>query len=228
MVYIWIAVGIVVFCLLYTFVLRPWHMQWGTQGDETTRPLPGDDIVEDPLAIATHGITIRASAEEVWPFLVQIGQDRGGFYSYDWLENLFGCDIHNVEHVVPEYQNLQVDEGVRLHPKAPPLKVIELEKNRVLLIAGGTRFLDGVRDTSFLRLHLYPAYSWVFVLDEQPDRTTRFIARVRARWNTGFVGFCRNRLFLEPAHSIMQRKMNYGLRDVVEAAKRKQAEAAHD
>lgn len=164
MTYVSIAFAILALCLLYVFVVRPWHMQWGTSGDETTRPLPGDDLVKNPQAIATHGITIRATAEEVWPFLVQIGQGRGGFYSYDWLENLFGCDIHNVDHVVSEFQHLEVDDGIKLHPKAPPLRVMEVEENKTLLIAGGTAFQDAEKDTSFLRLHTYPGYSWASTL----------------------------------------------------------------
>jgi len=73
-------------------ILRPWRIKWGATDDEIRRTLPGDELVPQPQWSYTQAITIRASATEVWPWLVQIGQGRGGFYSYEWLENLVGCD----------------------------------------------------------------------------------------------------------------------------------------
>jgi len=92
--------AIAVLTLLYHGVIRPWHLRWGTIGDETTRPLPGDDFAEESNTPATHAIIINASAEEVWPWLVQMGQGRGGFYSYTWLENLVGCQMKNANQIV--------------------------------------------------------------------------------------------------------------------------------
>jgi hypothetical protein len=83
--------------------------------------LPGDELVEHPNVEATHAITINAPVEEVWPWLVQLGQDKGGFYSHSRLENLVGCRLRNADRIVPEFQHLSVGDAVRLHPKAPPL-----------------------------------------------------------------------------------------------------------
>jgi hypothetical protein len=83
------------------------------------RPLPGDGLVTDPRGRTTRAISIRASAAEVWPWLVQIGQGRGGFYSFTWLENLAGCHITNAERTVPEWQGVKVGDPIALHPKAP-------------------------------------------------------------------------------------------------------------
>jgi hypothetical protein len=69
-------------------LVRPWHLRWGATHDEVQRPLPGDELVENPRFVSTRAITINAPAESVWPWLVQLGYGRGGFYSYDWLENL--------------------------------------------------------------------------------------------------------------------------------------------
>jgi len=72
----------------YVLAVRPWHLRWGATDEEVSRPMPGDELVAHPNVLSTHAITINAPVEEVWPWLVQIGQDKGGFYSYSWLENL--------------------------------------------------------------------------------------------------------------------------------------------
>jgi hypothetical protein len=205
----------------YALVIRPWHMSWGATEEELRRPLPGDEHVARPKALATHGVTIHAPAAEVWPWLAQIGQGRGGFYSYDWLENLFGCDIHNVDRVVPEYQNLAAGDGIKLHPDAPALSVVTCDPPRAVVLLGGRDLQPGMPDDpSFLQLHRLRGYTWAFIIDPKDDHTTRFLARVRADWNDDLLGFFRYRLFLEPAHSIMQRKMNLGLKRCAEAAAR--------
>lgn len=215
--------------LLYAYVIRPWHMTWGATAAEVTQPLPGDDLVPRPKAKATHGVTLRATAAEVWPWVAQIGQGRGGFYSYDWLENLFGCDIHNVDRVIPELQGIKPGDGVKLHPNAPALSAVTVDPPRALVICGGRDLQpDAPDDPSFLQLHRLKAYSWAFVLADRPDGTCRFLARVHADWRPGLVNFFRYRLFLEPAHSIMQRKMNLGLKACVESGRGAAAPEARD
>ena len=81
---------------------------------------------------STHGITIDRARHEVWPWLAQVGQGRAGFYSYAWLENLIGCDIHNKYFIDPALQDLRVGDEIRLHPKAPPLRVSGLLPGRLL------------------------------------------------------------------------------------------------
>lgn len=222
-----IVAALVILGVTYVAFIRSWHMRWGSTDDEVTRPLPGDDLVKHAKALATHTVAINATAAEVWPWLVQMGQGRGGFYSYDWLENLFGCDIHNANAVVPEWQSLAVGDGIKLHPKAPALTVAIVEPGRAIVLAGGSEIqTDLPRDTSFLKLDTFKAYTWAFVLDEQPDGNTRFLARVRGDWDDTPLMFVRNRLFMEPAHSIMQRKMNLGLKQRVEAARQAAQKAA--
>lgn len=83
-----VGAAIAVLALLYHGVIRPWHLRWGTTDDERTLLLPGDDFASESNTPATHAISITASANDIWPWLVQMGQGRGGFYSYMWLENL--------------------------------------------------------------------------------------------------------------------------------------------
>src|SRR5829696_8726318 len=98
----------------YAFVIRPWHLRWGATGEEVDKPLPGDDLVPEPGIESTRAITVEAPAGKVWPWLAQVGQDRGGFYSYEWLENLAGAQMHNADRVHPEWQHRDVGEIVFL------------------------------------------------------------------------------------------------------------------
>jgi hypothetical protein len=94
--------------VVYVAVLvaaRPWYMRWGSEDDELLASLPGDELVEGPQRYGIqHAVTIHAPVEAVWPWIAQLGQDRSGFYSYDWLERLFGTHIRNVDRIVPEWQ----------------------------------------------------------------------------------------------------------------------------
>ena len=103
------GMGIVLAVLIMGYlVIRPLHLRWGATDNEVSRAMPGD------LAGArwTRAITIAATPEQIWPWLVQWGQGRGGWYSYDWLENLFGFDIHTADRILPEYQNPQIGDPI--------------------------------------------------------------------------------------------------------------------
>jgi hypothetical protein len=213
-----VVLGAALVAVAYGFVIRPWHMTWGSTAEERSLPLPGDELVQGPLAQATHAITIQSPVGEVWPWLVQMGQGRAGFYSYDWLENLFGCQIRNADRIVPEWQIIRVGDGVKLHPQAPPLTVVVAEPQRAIVLAGGSDFQPAMsRDPSFLKLHTYRAFTWAFTVHPQPNNATRLVIRVRVTWDRGLRHFFRSRMFLEPAHSIMQRKMNLGIKHRAES-----------
>ena len=182
----------------YAFLIRPWHLRWGATDEEVNMPLPGDEFVGDPKLNATHAITINAPAADVWPWLVQLGQRRGGFYSYTWLENLVGCDMHNANRIVPEWQDLKVGDEVWLHPKAPPLRVLAIEAGRAIVLEK----------------------CWSFVLHPIDENTTRLIIRGRGEFNPDFKNGLLNLLLwrgiFEPAHFIMERKMLLGIKQRAE------------
>jgi hypothetical protein len=113
----------------YAFFIRPWHLRWGATEEELSKPLPGDELVPDPAIEPTQAITVNAPVEEVWPWLAQVGQDRGGFYSYEWLENLAGCEMRNADRIHPEWQHREVGEIVFLHP-ATGMKVATFKPGR--------------------------------------------------------------------------------------------------
>ncbi|MBD3265886.1 hypothetical protein GF373_04390, partial [bacterium] len=108
---------------LATPFCRPWRTRWGTPRTEQTDSFPGDEFNPHPQWCYTHAITIHAAPREVWPWIAQLGQDRGGFYSYEGLENLFKCHIRNADCIVAEYQTRAVGDEVRLHPNMPGLPI---------------------------------------------------------------------------------------------------------
>jgi hypothetical protein len=108
-------VVLLIICILtafYLLVLYPWMTRWGATDTELTMPLPGDGIVPVVNSQSTRAVTIHAPADEVWKWVLQIGQERAGFYSNDWLENLTLADIHNVNAIRPEWQSRQPGEVV--------------------------------------------------------------------------------------------------------------------
>lgn len=193
------ALGGMVALAAYAFLIRPWHLKWGATEEEIRMRLPGDEFVEHPQLNATHAITINAPVQDVWPWLVQIGQKRGGFYSYTWLENLVGCDMQNADRIVPEWQDLKVGDEVWLHPKAPPLRVLAIEPGRAIV-------LESV---------------WGFFLRPIDENTTRLIIRGRGNFKPDLKNALLNLILwrgvFEPAHFIMERKMLLGIKERVES-----------
>jgi hypothetical protein len=124
---------------IYASVVRSWHLRWGTLDDEVDRALPGDELVPNAPLCATHAVTINAPIDQVWPWLVQIGQGRGGFYSYEFIENALGADIHNANRILPEFQNLKMGDQVPLAQGGFGLPVAILVEPRTLVLHGDTR-----------------------------------------------------------------------------------------
>src|SRR5450755_27398 len=131
------AIGIA--AATYILFARPWHLRWGASAQECDVSLPGDDLIVSPDLTATRAITVRASAGQVWPWIAQLGQGRGGFYSYDFVENLAGCDIHSADRVVPGWQDIKIGDKINLAP-AVGLDVAALEPGRSLVLRGGFRW----------------------------------------------------------------------------------------
>ena len=122
--------------LIFQPITRAHYRCWGATNDEVRRALPGDERVPHPQITTTLGITIHAPASDVWPWLAQLGQERGGMYSYELLENLARCQMHNAERIVPEWE-MKVSDQMRMGPPGYPVnQVIALERGRWLLMAG--------------------------------------------------------------------------------------------
>jgi hypothetical protein len=100
-----------------SLLARRWHRTWGATAEEAKRTLPGDELISAGDAQTTRAVDVDAAPGAVWPWLVQMGQGRGGLYTYEWIENLLGARIHNLDHIDPELQQLAVGDHVRLTPE---------------------------------------------------------------------------------------------------------------
>lgn len=207
------AVGAITAYIVY---IRPWHLRWGASDEELDLELPGDDLIEVPKLQATHAVTIQATPAEVWPWLVQLGQGRGGFYSYDWIENSMGLDIHTVDQIIPEYQNLEVGDVIPLAPDSFGVPVAIVETEKALVLHGDTRE-DGPGEAPVLKEGDFMAVSWGFYLFDAPDGATRLVERFRADWNEAPHNSLFYRVFLEPGSFVMERKMLLGIKERAEA-----------
>jgi hypothetical protein len=181
--------------LLYRMVLRRPTLNWGATDAEANARLPGDELLEEADGVATRAITIDAPASAVWPWIAQMGPSpRGGAYTYDWIENLLGLNMHSAERVLPEYQHPQV--GDTLGYGKNRMRFERVEPPRVL----ATRCEDG-------------NWVWNFVLDEH-DGKTRLISRNRFRLPslTAKIGM----IPMEPGSLVMERKMLRGIKQRAE------------
>ena len=188
----------------YVLLARRRQLRWGATDQELSGSLPGDDLIPRADITATRAITIRAAADGVWPWIAQLGQGRGGFYSYDFLENLVGCDIHSSDRIAPEWQDAEVGDEVRLAP-AVGLVVASMERGRSLVLRGG------------IPMGNIPApydFTWAFALRDESDETTRLLVRERYAYTQPWA-----RLIVEPTQVlsfVMTHKMLRGIKDRAE------------
>jgi len=204
---------------VYLLIVRPWHMKWGATDEDVRKRLPGDELVPHPTVESTRAVTIHAPAEEVWRWLVQLGQNRGGFYSYDRLENLAGADIHNVGRIVPEMQHLKVGDFVPMAPVewAVPtggFTVVRIEPERaVVWRQGWPEDVDQLSSPEAQRRG-----TWAFVLEEVDKGTTRLLLRERSGHKPRMWDVVFHYLFMERQHFIMERRMLKGIKERAERA----------
>jgi hypothetical protein len=206
---------LVVAGLVYHLGLRQWCLTWGTTAAEVHATLPGDNLFPDSTAEATHAITIHATPQQIWPWLMQIGQDRSGYYSYTTLENLFGADMPKVERIVPDWKARVPGESVWM---ATPRRFGG--KGRMI-----TTVVEPDRAFAMVSVNDWQALCsggvvqegmWTFALEPQKDGQTRLIARLRGGTPPTLMGRLAGRLFWEPAHFVMEQKMLRRIRDLSE------------
>jgi hypothetical protein len=148
---------------------------WGATKEERERSLPGDELVPTPILQTTKALTIKGKPQAIYPWLLQLGVDRGGMYSYAWLENLLGLKVREVDHIVPELQDVNVGDFWRFTPKEYPLNpgpglyVRELQPNRALVLCFG---MENKPEEACID-------TWQFVLEPQTGGTTRLLLRSR-------------------------------------------------
>jgi hypothetical protein len=199
--------------LVLSPVIRTWYNRWGATDDEVKRSLPGDELVPEPKLGYTHAITIHAPAVRIWPWLAQMGQGRGGLYSYDGLENLAGCKIHSLEQINPELQNPQVGDLIRLGPQGYPcFAIASIDPGQALiLISADPQTGQAVQHTPQAEKG-YSIATWQFVLAPQDETTTRLLVRQRLSYSPDIKWVWR---LTEPVGFVMERKMMLGIRERV-------------
>jgi hypothetical protein len=203
-------------------VARAAWKDWGATVHEQLMDLPGDDLLSGSTTRTTRAIAIHASAEEVWPWLVQMGQGRGGMYSYDVLENLLGLHIHSVDRVIPELQGLAVGDRISLVHEGwmgtpgYSLPVAVLEPNRALVLRQQPPE------------HPWDAV-WSFVLEPQGHHRCRLISRSLSARPPGLGGAVATVMgeLMDPIALVMTRRMLIGIKERAEAAHHCEVTASH-
>lgn len=201
--------------------LRSWRNRWGASPGELQRVLPGDELVPHPRWSYTHAITILAPPEKVWPWVVQIGYQRGGWYSYDLLEAIVKSadfvDGRSAERIIPELQNLAV--GDRIHiTRDIGFRVAQVIPDQLLVLQGR----GSLPDNAYFELQdplpdSYVNLSWTFFLEKIDTTATRLITR----WRSDFrvpekQEIFYNETFTEPVGFVMEHKMLRGIKTRVE------------
>jgi len=219
-----IAVGVAGF--VYASVIRPWQLRRGATDAEVRRSLPGDDLVSDPKCGYTQAVTIKASVSEVWPWLVQIGYKRAGWYSHDFLHRLMGIagsvdDEHgSAKRIIPKLQDLKVGDVVEIAPGMGYVVAgIEPEQALILQSRVDTGKWESLSSSDPLP-EKYLSSSWVWFLEEIDETTTRLIVRVRSDHNPGLLSTLSAGIPNELGSLVMQPKTLRVLKQRVEMSVR--------
>jgi len=159
-----------VLAVIVTFALLPWMDRWGATNEEIAAPFTGDELVPSPALLYNRAVTVNAAPEEIYPWIVQLGAERGGMYTYDWFEtNILHCELINADRIHEEWQDLKVGDNVKMCPEEgwgpPPYEVAILELDHALVMGHQE---NGVWNDV-----------WQFILVSQADGTTRLILRGR-------------------------------------------------
>jgi hypothetical protein len=191
--------------------LRGLRSRWGLDEIHAARSLPGDELVPEPAWSYTHGVEIDAPVGAVWPWVAQVGADRAGFYSYEWLENLLGCRLENADRVNEEWQ-LKPNDRLVLHPELPPLRVERYEAGHYFVA-----FAPGDEEAR-AKHEPWCSVSWLFLVEPLGAQRCRLISRYRADHSHHFAA----RLgvgptLLEPISFVMDRRMLLGVKERAES-----------
>ncbi|NVB38545.1 SRPBCC family protein [Pseudenhygromyxa sp. WMMC2535] len=205
-------------------LLRAFYRKWGATEHEAHRLLPGDALIQTPRMQYTRAISIEAPPEQVWPWLIQIGYERAGWYSYDVLEDMAGAgkfvDGDSADRVVPELQTLKVGDEIKLHEQLA-FQVHAMNAPRELIMVDARDNETGARfdPSSSERPADFHCASWAFILEEpEGDELPEFAGgtRLLIRWRIDYTPTRSNEImwkaFVEPINFVMERKMMLGLR----------------
>lgn len=203
-------------------------MNWGATKKEIASFWPVDGLICDPAMRSTRAVTIDVLPEKVWPWLVQMGQGRGGFYSYAWLENLFGLDIHNADQIVPEWQKIEPGDVIPFwqnkRGEKVGVKVLQVEPSSLLVLGGELYPAEETQrgpagDLKKNGRSSQTGGTWAFMLQAVQENKTRLVVRSQvAKFPPVWLSVLMSRLFIMPVHWVMERKMLLMIKKRAEAA----------
>lgn len=195
-----ILAGIGILAVLIMFALLPWMDQWGATDDEIAASYIGDEMIPNPRLLYTRAVTVNASPEQIYPWIAQLGADKGGMYSYTRLEALIQCQQTNADRIHAEWQDLQVGDLVLMCPdpnNPPAYEVAKIEPNRAIVMG---HMEDGIWSDV-----------WQFILVPQSDDTTRLVVRSRNSLEGWFWDA------LRPGEFIMMSRMMLNIKGLAES-----------
>jgi len=202
--------GLIAWNLVATPFVGEKRLRWGTEDLEATDPLPGDELVPKPKWSYTLGIDVAAPPEAVWPWIAQIGQRRGGFYTYQTLENMVGCKITNTTEILPEHQHPEVGDEVYLHPTSPPLQMKVVDPPHALVLFGAPADV-GAEES-------WGVSTWQFAVRPGSGGGSRLLTRGRSDYSPGWATrLAFGRFPIEAITFVMSRKMLLEIKRLAEA-----------
>jgi hypothetical protein len=183
----------------YLLFFRSRCLNWGARADEIDAKLPGDELLAEPGLVTTRAVNVHAPAGAIWPWLAQMGSGRGGAYSYDWIENLLGLNMHSATEILPEYQDIKIGDELPMGGGGPVMRVEVADPPRALAVRSADQ-----------------GWVWIFALLPDGD-STRLISRNRiaakALTPASRLFYL---LFMEPGSLVMERKMLLGIKQRAE------------
>ena len=195
-----VLAGLAALAVIVVIALMPWMDRWGATTDDINTTFPGDELVPSPRYVYTRAVTVNAAPEEIFPWLVQMGAEKGGMYSYEWFEtNILRCELINADRIHEEWQGLKEGDKVKMCPGdwgPPAYEVALLEPSRAVVL--GHKENGQWSDV------------WQFILIPQADGTTRLLARGRETKSGSIWDVIR------PGQFVMERGMLLGIKERAE------------
>jgi hypothetical protein len=190
---------------LFLRFYRPWHSRWGATNDEVMLPMPGDDLIEKPTFNVTRAITTHARPEEIWPWIIQIGYGRAGFYSYDLLDNL---GKPSADRIIPELQNIEVGTWIPMSGKA----------------SEETAFRVMAFETNSWMLWMKAASTWAWKLIPIDEVSTRLVIRLKCQYRWTRPTIVTDLILMEIGDFPMMRKLMLSVKERAELSRKKTTE----
>ena len=200
---LFILAGLGALAVVIVILRTPWMDRWGATDEEIAASLPDDELLAAPASFVNRAVTIHARPEQIYPWIIQLGAGKGGYYSYSWFETYFlNCALVNADRIHAEWQDLKVGDEVKMCPGQsgpPPYTVAMIKSNQAVV-------LGHQENNKWVDL-------WQFVIIPQQDGNSRLILRTRTNAVGGFWDV------IHPGIFIMERGMLLGIRDRAEGVK---------